>query len=1120
MRTGREGGREEGGREWREEGKVEVVVVEARVMVALHLLWQREDLRRNRAPGAGGGNWESGPEPGREEELGPQEERALLTAKLGRGKEEGGARGTGEGVRGEGAAAGSISLSPCPVNVLACGGATCLLSGAVTWVNSTPLLLGQARNDSRRGGNSSHRPPPPSSKGMGKAGKKKKKVVGGAPGETGSGGGGGGGGGGVGGGAAGGGAPGAKVDPDLATVLKEAHQLKEEGNKCFQSKEFAKALQFYQRGIDLIPEGHADRAVFHSNRAACLMEMKPAQYDEVIRECTLALNVSPRFPRALMRRAKAYEAKGRIALALADVKLVLQNEPANETAVELDRRLRSAVEARMIRNQTADAAATSTAAVVEETAMANGNELGVKSSMVTRMRAGNQSGAVPSESMRGPSLPPRPASNTSKGGLKAGGGNVPAAATVKAGGAGAAAARANPGPETRLANGPAVANANNCGSSDCLGAALEGSNGRRVVPSSQSQPATRADVSKATGTEAASNGKRAKDKAARGTVPLKLYYGHDIRLAEMPVNAGFGELRDVVRKRFPSSKAVLIKYRDSEGDLVTITSRQELRLAEACASVASSVATASSTAPPLSSVGEQSLSGSPPTEPLIAQTGFQPPSTSVTDNSTSAVAGPLKSGGRDALPLLKFHIVEVPPEQEPCILDDDEEVDKESVEDVSAVTGPVEATANGEVSNGAQDAGESGKDSVEEKLQDGEDRGGAKGSDAQAVNNYHDREKMSADADGPPGDEIEIDDWLFDFAQLFRNQLGVDPDGHIELHELGMELCAEALDMVATSEEAQPLFEQAAQKFQEVAALALFNWGNVYMCSARKRLPTDEDEDPAAAAAAKTVRSAEAIKSAQQQYKLAEEKYEEALRIKPDFYEGIVALGQQAFESAKLECSTAPDKKDLVGWDASRALKLFELAEDRFKRAHEMVVTIESVESPGAKEGEAREDGKNTEEKEALTSSSDDAGDKSDSHPPLPTMQSQINIMWGNVLFEHSQVEYRLHKNTWRGLLDKALDKFQQAGCSQDDITSALGNHPCMDSPDAPIPIALAGGVAPEEITKKIAIATQKHAEKDGESGGEAEVSANGVETTEQGSKESVEVDANNKDKLEVSAAS
>jgi tetratricopeptide (TPR) repeat protein len=45
--------------------------------------------------------------------------------------------------------------------------------------------------------------------------------------------------------------------------LKRAHELKDEGNKCFQAKEYAAALEKYEQALKLAPEGHADRAVFH-----------------------------------------------------------------------------------------------------------------------------------------------------------------------------------------------------------------------------------------------------------------------------------------------------------------------------------------------------------------------------------------------------------------------------------------------------------------------------------------------------------------------------------------------------------------------------------------------------------------------------------------------------------------------------------------------------------------------------------------------------------------------------------------------------------------------------------------------------------------------------------------
>ncbi len=67
------------------------------------------------------------------------------------------------------------------------------------------------------------------------------------------------------------------------------------------------------------------------------------------------------------------------------------------------------------------------------------------------------------------------------------------------------------------------------------------------------------------------------------------------------------------------------------------------------------------------------------------------------------------------------------------------------------------------------------------------------------------------------------------------------------------------------------------------AALAFFNWGNVYMCAARKRIPVE-------AVTGKTEEKEQfqaAYDWAQSHYKLAGQKYEEALRIKPDFYEVI-----------------------------------------------------------------------------------------------------------------------------------------------------------------------------------------------------------------------------------------
>ena len=41
---------------------------------------------------------------------------------------------------------------------------------------------------------------------------------------------------------------------------------------------------------------------------------------------------------------------------------------------------------------------------------------------------------------------------------------------------------------------------------------------------------------------------------------------------------------------------------------------------------------------------------------------------------------------------------------------------------------------------------------------------------------------------------VEFDDWLLDFAELFREHLGIDADGHVDLHNEGLEKCNAALE--------------------------------------------------------------------------------------------------------------------------------------------------------------------------------------------------------------------------------------------------------------------------------------------------------------------------------------
>lgn len=133
------------------------------------------------------------------------------------------------------------------------------------------------------------------------------------------------------------------VDLDSSVFSMRAHELKEEGNRRFQSKDYLGALKQYEDALKLTPKTNPDRAVFHSNRAACLMHIKPIDYDSVISECTFALQVQPQFVRALLRRARTYEAIGKYELAMLDVQTLLSTDSDNHDVLEIAERLSTAV---------------------------------------------------------------------------------------------------------------------------------------------------------------------------------------------------------------------------------------------------------------------------------------------------------------------------------------------------------------------------------------------------------------------------------------------------------------------------------------------------------------------------------------------------------------------------------------------------------------------------------------------------------------------------------------------------------------------------------------------------------------------------------------------------------
>lgn len=710
------------------------------------------------------------------------------------------------------------------------------------------------------------------------------------------------------------------ISLDSAVLLKRAHDLKEEGNKKFQAKDYVGALEQYENAIKLSPKNHPDRAVFHSNRAACMMQMRPIEYDNVISECTMALQVQPRFVRALLRRARAYEALGKYDLAMADVQALLVSDPNHGDALDIARRLRAALGSRQEAQQ--DLQSRPSPAALGASAVRGAPIAGL-----------------------GPCLPARPPPK------KAGGAG---------GGTNGSTGNKNEKPQQVAENGPdaktqmpKVVLKPASGSSKPYENLLKNSLKEQARTSSTSLSASRPSR-----------------EATIQWRPLKLVYDHDIRLAQMPVNCSFRVLREIVRKRFQSAKSVLIKYRDNDGDLVTITCTSELKLAEAC------------------------VDNLVPKDP--------------------------ESDKIDSVGMLRLHIVEVNPEQEPPIPEEEEKT-MESEE--------IKADESGSHSS----LGDFGADSIETEAD--------KTDDKTSIEINKGKPDVSEEAECK---EVEMDDWLFEFAQLFRNNVGIDPDAHVDLHEIGMELCSEALEETVTSEEAQILFDKAALKFQEVAALAFFNWGNVHMCAARKKIPVDEN----ASQEAKAAQLQKAYHWVKEKYSLAREKYEEALSIKPDFYEGLLAMGQQQFEMAKLHWSYALAKKeDLSSWDSSETFKLFDSAEGKMKAATEMWEKLEEQRANELKDPSSSK----VEELLKRRKKAGSDGESSGKLPAEPTpeelaeqavvMRSQIHLFWGNMLFERSQIEFRLGVADWKKSLDAAVERFKLAGASEADISTVTSNH-------------------------------------------------------------------------------
>nr|AAD23662.1 unknown protein [Arabidopsis thaliana] len=647
-------------------------------------------------------------------------------------------------------------------------------------------------------------------------------------------------------------------DDDMTIFINRALELKEEGNKLFQKRDYEGAMFRYDKAVKLLPRDHGDVAYLRTSMASCYMQMGLGEYPNAINECNLALEASPRFSKALLKRARCYEALNKLDFAFRDSRVVLNMEPENVSANEIFERVKKVLVGKGID--------------VDEMEK---NLVNVQPVGAARLRK------IVKERLR---------KKKKKSMTMTNGGNDGERKSVEA-----------VVEDAKVDNGEEV-------DSGRKGKAIEEKKledkvavmDKEVIASEIKEDAT-------------------------VTRTVKLVHGDDIRWAQLPLDSSVVLVRDVIKDRFPALKGFLIKYRDSEGDLVTITTTDELRLA---------------------------------------------------------------ASTREKLGSFRLYIAEVSPNQEPTydVIDNDESTDKFA-------------------------------------------KGSSSVADNGSVGDFVESEKAST----------SLEHWIFQFAQLFKNHVGFDSDSYLELHNLGMKLYTEAMEDIVTGEDAQELFDIAADKFQEMAALAMFNWGNVHMSKARRQIYFPEDGSRET-----ILEKVEAgFEWAKNEYNKAAEKYEGAVKIKSDFYEALLALGQQQFEQAKLCWYHALSGEVDIESDASQdVLKLYNKAEESMEKGMQIWEEMEERRLNGISNFDKH---KELLQKLGLDGIFSEASDE-ESAEQTANMSSQINLLWGSLLYERSIVEYKLGLPTWDECLEVAVEKFELAGASATDIAVMVKNHCSSDN--------------------------------------------------------------------------
>ncbi|KAM7364628.1 unc-45 myosin chaperone [Cochliomyia hominivorax] len=127
----------------------------------------------------------------------------------------------------------------------------------------------------------------------------------------------------------------------------EALTYKDKGNQAFKEGKWQEAIECYTKAIK-IGEKHKELPVFYKNRAAAYLKLE--DFTKALNDCTNSLKLVPKDPKALFRRAQAYEGLKKFEEAYKDATDLFKEDPTNQAVQPMLKRLHVVVQERAAKN--------------------------------------------------------------------------------------------------------------------------------------------------------------------------------------------------------------------------------------------------------------------------------------------------------------------------------------------------------------------------------------------------------------------------------------------------------------------------------------------------------------------------------------------------------------------------------------------------------------------------------------------------------------------------------------------------------------------------------------------------------------------------------------------------